>query len=78
MPNLKISINQLKLICFILLYSLYKIVAVHSGSEPSGKTIQSVTICHVRVACWLGAVWMGWAVWVGLAGLSRLSLLAGC
>ena len=36
--------------------------------------IQFVTSLHVWVACWLGAVWMGWAGWVGLAS----ALLRAC
>ena len=46
----------------------YKKTAIYNDSEPLRKTIQLRTICHVWVACWLGAVWMGWAGWVVLAG----------
>ena len=67
-----------RFVCFIMFYLRCKNVAIYGGSEPLWKTIQFTWICHVRVACWLSAVWMGWAGLVGLAGLSWLGLLAGC
>ena len=62
----------------MVFYSLFENIAIYSDSEPLMKTMQFVTICHVWVACWLGAVWMGlgWLGWVGWVEL--LGLLAGC
>ena len=67
--------NNLSNSCvFTMFYSLFENIPIYSDSEPSGKTIQFVSICHVWVACWLGAVWMGWAGWVELAGFAGLAV----
>ena len=58
-------------LCFVVFYSLFENVAFYSDSEPVRNTIQFVTMCHVWVVCWLGAVWIGWAGWVELAGFAR-------